>query len=369
MKLAVFFTLFLSFQLAFAEGLTCAEFFSRAKDKIFGVSPKAGKYRDPYYAGVSEANELVQITRLVRKEISGLDYNSAIHMSLPVLHPIVRDLIKYLGDAQLSQPIWKRISSNHRLFSDLKKEAQDRIVKDEVSYEWLINFSMRVSILSDVRSEDQLPLPRTLEGGKWKNPAAVSEHIAKSDNIRSLLNSFAKGELISLPFTSDLGISAVNLLTANRIAPLGHIINKVAADGVPDYYSYSFWDHDTGHAFLLTRGDKKFFNYAEKYFRLFSTLDSEQRLKAEFMFFAVYHETIFLSRDSVLPEPIMRQFFNKFIEGKNGALNLVEVSQDPIFMGDLLSHAGVNIAGRFQVEAWLRQAYEVFASLHTEAIK
>ncbi len=357
------FLFFCIFQFSHAQGLFCLDLLSQLKNKALSLSTQKDQISDPFFAGSEQATSLISTSKTLKSQAQFYAAKDRKHQAFSELKPIVKNMISHLKQAKELLPIWRRTKSNYLLFSAFEKEAIAKIEKNQITFHWLIIFSMRVSLLTDNSFHFDLPLGEKLQAGAWKNHESAAEYFDGTVSLPRLVNGLADKKNISLPFFGDLGLFALNEFTAEGISPLGHNLVKVKVDGV-SYSPYLFWAHDAAHSYPYQFQSADFQPYAKNFLKLVQNLTLAERQQAEFFFFYFSHESTLLIYEPKISVEKLTENFKSFMTIKDFT-NLVSNCQDINHFGPLLKAAGVDIKQKSEVQNWLHKSFNIFLQIHS----
>ena len=158
-----------------------------------------------------------------------------------------------------------------KTLADLKKEALEKIRNQEVTYAWWLEWNSSLA---------------RIEYGNQGNPL--------NRTLNEAIDSFP--DIILLPTTSDLGITAMNRDISQRVFPLALQNKTVLVDG-KSYDPFDLFYHDVAHAreYLLSK-ESVTSSIEERYninlYQEFQKLkfSSEQSERINNIYFQIWHE-------------------------------------------------------------------------------
>ena len=157
----------------------------------------------------------------------------------------------------------------------LKAEAKKAILEEKVTYEWWVNFHIRLSTVL-TKKEDNVLI--TIE--KYAFP-----------RVQKMISGFPEIMLIPTPL-GFLGFMTFNRAFIEGVYPVGLISRKQKVDGF-HMNPKEFFFHDTDHVafYIENRNSSKGLYYShKKMLDIMKTLPLEKRKLAELIYFIVIHE-------------------------------------------------------------------------------
>ena len=173
------------------------------------------------------------------------------------------------------------------ILEEFIEEAQNKLNKEEVTYNWWIKWNLRLAKWAS-------PIDFNYKDMWWREDLALKDLIAEypkqtSEIKQMFLVTDSFPVLISFPIRRDLGIMALNEASQFGVIPIG-IMNRVIeyVDGVRDYSPSAYARHDFNHARNAYGGVGEYlYNYIKQNTRQWNTEDRE---KMEMIYFYVTHE-------------------------------------------------------------------------------
>ena len=352
-KSLLFFLVF-SFSISWAQGRSCFEQLKSFRERNLSRNTTA-KIDAPLFDGMEQVDQLIRVSSQTREEIrqKNFDFKTT---SLKSLDPVVQNLVEYLSAAEKNLPIWT-LSSRRKLFENFRLEATSRLQNQQVTYEWLILFSYRVSILSDAftvrKFNPEIP------NAYWKTHEATLDYLENHDVFDNFFNTLNFDKVLVLPFTKDLGIYGMNRLIAQGIAPIGHIYKNLVVDGI-SYSPFTFWKHDLGHAINSGIKSPNFVAFAHQFLSAAELLPPEKRIQMEYLFFYFTHEAAVLNGDFKSRVKNIETALHALTNRERSLRFLTHASQNPGHFGNILTLAGVDIKNDAAVDQWLLEGMKAF---------
>ena len=235
---------------------------------------------------------------------------------------------------------------------ELKKEAQDRVSKNQVTYDWWLRYNVRLAKWAS-------PTDRDYTSYWWRKDLSYEDLLEKYPRERTALqymfpishNSFPG--LILMPTRDDLGIMALNEASQNGIVPIGVMNrNSLWVDGGKNFSPSDYIVHDLNHASNGYGGTGDFFYTHIK--KKMEKMNTEDRQKVETVYFYITHERSEIRLDS----SNIQSFKNDSLEG-----NLIARLGDNHDLGGLVSKDA------FTVQRYVNEAVDLFFQVAESAFK
>ena len=223
-------------------------------------------YSSVYRKGIDEAREWIEIGNQLRK-IKPNPYKTHIDY----FEDKIRDHIDHVqkGITNLEQKT---------ALEELEKQAQLRIKKKSVTYEWWVKFNFQLSNVLYPYN----PMPE--------------EKIKIAQRIQNLINQFPFNILMPTTMQGHLGVMLINTTYFKGIFPVGLVNKKTDVDGMEDLIPSNYYLHDIGHAEnFLSRVRNLYTGMAHEQFHdklmvEVKRLSPEERKNIEFFHFILSHE-------------------------------------------------------------------------------
>lgn len=257
-------------------------------------------HRRPYIAGLDNTNENLKLAQSLR--IRSIHSHTTHIQEFSDLIDIYIAFIKKGIESQKSDDKAERLE----LLKLFQTEAQSRQDLKAVTYRWWINFNFRLSILATPKEHRQFNY-----FGKWTTNEELEELyvILKKKKRKNLLleetgltgdlilqmvdlsNNFPEAVLI--PTKHDLGIIPINKTHGTGMHLIGLNNNLIHADE-QDMYPDQFFLHDIEHTLYKYIDNSQFLTYLKRKLR---NLKKPQREAAEYIYFEVTHERVYMLKD------------------------------------------------------------------------
>ena len=202
-----------------------------------------------FYSGVDAVNYITELGRYLRSQ--AIDPKET-HIENFI--PLIDAHIEYIRQGIKKHQKGKSRIKNLYLLRKFKKEAQLKIKRKQVTYDWWLIFNFRLAVLASKSSHKLLPKMVLESYEHFKHHAnmfltilfSYAPELAKEiERFISLVDSFP--ENIILPVLSPLGFIALNKATTGEyIIPIELSRKQKQADGLkwePD----QFFLHDSNH--------------------------------------------------------------------------------------------------------------------------
>ena len=329
-------------------------------------------FKRSYYVGVDQAREANEVAKHLRA-INADPEKTHIPYFSDQIDKTISDFEQAFRKHNQDNP--KFLEERLAILEEIKKEAQQRIKDQNVTYDWWANFNLRLPMIATKDSEYVYNL--TID--TLKTHEGLQKHFMDSPDARLYLGPFlfrkeAFPDLIMTFSTDDLGIMAFNRLEENS-----HFVGVSGKPMITDgsrQNPMSFFEHDLDHwsVFRIRYSERDLPPNIIK--RVSSISNPSDRAKAELALFLYSHERGFNNFSEKLRKyyagenRYMRYIFQSQLQSgtRMSALRMmtddhaIQRFSDPDdLQGMLPDH--VNVNNKEEVRQFLEETADVFADV------